>query len=211
MHSEDLSFEHMRNESAGQYDIALVTAARTGSEAAFTELHSLYAHRLYRTIFSITRNHEDAEDALQDALLRACLALDSFEGRSKLLSWLTRIAINSALMTLRKRRVRHEASFELLPWSEDEAPHLQIRDPSPNPEEACLQLERKHCVVHAVTKLKPAFRSVVELQMSRECSTKEIARSLDVSVATVKARLYRARRRLATRIQNEAQMKPIRV
>ena len=84
---------------AGDEDLLL--AARGGSHAAFAELQKIYSHRLYKRILSITRNREDAEDALQDTFLRAYLALPSFEGRSRFSSWLTRIGINSALMILR--------------------------------------------------------------------------------------------------------------
>ena len=100
------------NENAASRDLELVAAARIGSSAAFQELQSRYSRRLYRRIQSITRNHEDAEDALQETFLRAYLALDSFEGRSQFASWLTRIAINSALMVLRVRRRRAEVSLE---------------------------------------------------------------------------------------------------
>jgi RNA polymerase sigma-70 factor (ECF subfamily) len=207
MHSANLSLESIGNELASQSDLRLVRTARAGSEVAFAELHRLYAHRLYRIIFAITKNHEDAEDALQNALLRAYLALGTFEGRSKLFSWLTRIAINSALMTLRKRRTSRETTFESLSSSEDEVPQFQVKDPSPNPEESCLQLERTRSMARAMTKLEPALRDVIQLQMSRECSMKELARSLDVSVAAVKARLHRARRRIALRTHKEARMK----
>ncbi len=202
MHSADLSLQYSENELVGQSDLGLVAAARAGSDAVFAELHRRYAHRLYRTIVSITKNHEDAEDVLQETMIRAYLALDSFEGRSKLYSWLTRIAINTSLMALRKRRVRSEASFESLSFSEDEAPQLQIKDPRPNPEESCLQSEASFRMAHAMAALKLPLRTVMQIQMSQECSIKEIAHSLDVSIATVKARLFRARRRLAKRMQS---------
>ncbi|HEY5253197.1 MAG TPA: sigma factor, partial [Acidobacteriaceae bacterium] len=83
---------------AAQRDEQLVSAAKAGSDEAFAELQNLYAQRLYSTIIRITKNHEDAEDALQDTFLRVYLALCSFEGRSSFYSWVTRIAINSALM-----------------------------------------------------------------------------------------------------------------
>ena len=142
--------------------------------------------------------------------MRAFLALASFEGRSKLLSWLTRIAINSSLMTLRKRRVRREDSFECLSCGEDEVQQLQIKDPSPTPEELCLQLERTLRVANAVAQLKPPLRTVMEIRLNRECSMKEIAESLDVSLPAVKARINRARRRLTKRMQNEARILPAR-
>src|SRR5580692_8918722 len=100
MNSADFSLRYIENHSVGQSDLGLVMAAQAGSEAAFAELHRLYAHRLYKRIFLITKNHEDAEDVLQETLMRAYLALASFEGRSQFLSWLTRIAINNSLMAL---------------------------------------------------------------------------------------------------------------
>ena len=88
------------DDGAASRDLELVAAARAGSNAAFEELQSRHSRRLFRRINFITRNHEDAEDALQETFLHAYLALDSFEGRSQFASWLTRIAINSALMVL---------------------------------------------------------------------------------------------------------------
>src|SRR5258708_206732 len=90
----------------------LVSAAQAGSSSAFGELRDIYSPRVYRQLLTITKNREDAEDALQDAFLRAYLAIHAFEGRSTFYSWLTRIAINSALMILRKRRTRPEISFD---------------------------------------------------------------------------------------------------
>ena len=187
---------------------ASVAAVPAESEAAFAELHRLYARRLFSTIFSIMKNHEDAEDVLQETLMRAYLALGSFEGRSKLYSWLTRIAINSSLMALRKRRVRREASFEPLSCCEDEMPQFQIKDPSPNPEESYLQLERSLRTLNAMAELELPLRTVLQIQMSRECSIREIARSLDLSEASVKSRLHRARRRLAKRTQSGTRILP---
>jgi RNA polymerase sigma-70 factor, ECF subfamily len=202
MHSAELSFDYVANGLASQSDLRLIAAARAGSEMAFAELHRLYARRLYRKILSITKNHEDAEDVLQETLMRAYMGLASFEGKSKLISWLTRIAINSSLMSLRKRRARREASFDSSSCNEDETTQLQIKDSSPNPEEFCLQRERSRRVVHALAGLKPPLRTVVQIQLNEECSLKEIAESLNVSVAAVKARLHRARRRLAQRVQD---------
>ena len=116
-------------------DLELVAATRAGSNAAFEELQSRYSRRLYRRIQFITRNHEDAEDALQETFLRAYLALDSFEGRSRFASWLTRIAINSALMVLRKRRSRPEVQFEPLPDSGEPSQTVDVRDAALNPEQ----------------------------------------------------------------------------
>jgi RNA polymerase sigma-70 factor, ECF subfamily len=201
MHSKDPA-----TKPASGSDTELLRAARAGSEAAFAELHRLYARRLYRKIYSIMKNHEEAEDVLQDTLMRAFAAIDSFEGRSKLLSWLTRIAINNSLMALRKRHIRREAGLEVLSLSDDEVLPLQVQDSSPDPEQTCIHRERRLYVARAVADLKPAFRTVLEIQLSRECSMKELARALDVSVPTVKSRLCRARRDLAECAKNETRV-----
>ena len=99
----------------------VVSAAQKGRPTTFAELYAIYSRRLYRTIIAITRNPADAEDALQVTFLRAYLALDTFEGRSSVYSWLLRIAINSALMILRKRRARPEALLDPQPDAQVEA------------------------------------------------------------------------------------------
>src|ERR1700733_12206907 len=114
---------------------AIVLAAQAGSPAAFTELHSIYSGRLYKTILSITRNPHDAEEALQETFLRAYLAIKTFEGKSKISTWLTRIAVNSALMILRKQRGRSEVLFDPQPDDRCEAIAFELRDSTPNPEE----------------------------------------------------------------------------
>jgi RNA polymerase sigma-70 factor, ECF subfamily len=199
MHSTESSLRVAQ--VVGPSDSTLVTGMRGGSEAAFVELYRIYAGRLYRVIFSITKNREDAEDVLQETMIRAFLAINSFEGKSKLLSWLTRIAINASLMALRKRRIRCEAGLGSLLSNGDDVLEDQIEDPKPTPEDLCLQRERHFQITRAISALKPPLRRVIEIQMRRECSMNELAGSLDVSLATVKARLYRARQRVAKRMR----------
>jgi RNA polymerase sigma-70 factor, ECF subfamily len=175
-------------------DESLILAARSGSHAAFAELQRTYSQRVYKRILSITRNREDAEDALQDTFLNAYLALSSFEGKARLSSWLTRIGINSALMILRRRRCRPETSFEQ--DSEGDAPYVDVRDEALNPEQLCDQQQRCHEIRCALQRLDPKSRVAMGIRVSEEHSMKEIANDLGVSVASVKARLHRARKRL---------------
>lgn len=177
-------------------DLALVAAAQSGSAAAFAELREVYSPRVYRTIFAITKNHEDAEDASQDAFLRAFLALKNFEGRANFYSWLTRIAINSALMLLRKRRSRPELSFANGSEHNEELQAFEFPDASPTPEQICEQRQRQIRLMRAIRKLEPRLRAVVEIQMRHDCSVRDIAEMLQISEAAVKSRLYRARARL---------------
>jgi len=194
----DITFHGINgNEVAASRDLELVAAARAGSNAAFEELQSRYARRLYRRIQSITRNHEDAEDALQETFLHAYLALDSFEGRSQFASWLTRIAINSALMVLRRRRTRAEVPFEPSPESGEPALTVDVRNTTLNPEQVYDQRQRSYYASRAISKLNINLRTPMALWIEKECSIKEVAGTLDLSMAAVKSRLYRARKQLA--------------
>jgi RNA polymerase sigma-70 factor, ECF subfamily len=176
----------------------IVAAAQSGSPAAFGELHSIYSRRLYQTIYSITRNPHDAEEALQDTFLRAYLAIKTFEGKSKVYSWLTRIAINSALMVLRKRRVRSEVLFPPQPDDRGEVMAFEVRDPTPNPEELSILHQRQHRTLRAIHRLSPHLRVPIRMQLTRGWSIGEISRALNISEAAVKSRLYRARLQLST-------------
>ena len=184
------------NHEATEREEELVLTAKAGSHTAFGELQKIYSHRLYSRILSITRNREDAEDALQETFLRAYRALPAFEGRSKFLSWLTRIAINSALMVIRKHRSRREMSFEQQLGVEDDSLFLDVRNDAPDPEELCDQKQRSRAILHAIDRLDPNLRIPLYIWISQEHSIKEIAQTLGISLASAKSRLHRARKRL---------------
>jgi RNA polymerase sigma-70 factor, ECF subfamily len=184
-------------------DSELISAALTGCSDAFAELQRLYSRQLYNTILRITRNREDAEDVLQDTFLRAYLALRNFERRSSVCSWLTRIAINSALMLLRKRRNRPELSFDLAGEPEDGVMHLEPKDPCLDPEQVCDQRQRCANIHRAVDQLHASLREPLQSRMTHGSSLDELARKFDITEAAVKSRLFRARTRLnATRTLN---------
>lgn len=175
----------------------LILAARSGCRAAFNELWDLYSRRIYRTTLSITKNEQDAEDALQDSFLRAFLALESFEGRASFYTWLTRIAINSALGILRKRRRRPETSLNSMSQQEEESAFEELRDLVPNPEQIFEQQQRHAKLMQAIHKLPASLREAVQTRIAEDCSAKEVARQLNISEVAAKSRLYRASTRLA--------------
>jgi len=175
----------------------LVAAARSGSAAAFAELREIYAQRVYRKLLTITKNREDAEDALQDTFLRAYLALHAFEERASFYSWVTRIAINSALMILRRRRIGPEVSFDRRGETGEEIPCFEFKDTGPGPEHICVHRQRYARMLRSIRKLQPRLRQVIEMRMMDNCSAREIAEALQISEAAVKSRLSRARARLA--------------
>lgn len=147
----------------------LVAAARSGSAAAFAELREIYVRRVYRKLLTITNNREDAEDALQDTFLRAYKALHTFEERASFYTWVTRIAINSALMILRKRRVRSEVSFDRPSETEEDFQNFDLKDTGPTPEHICVHRQRYAHLLRSIGKLQPRLRQVIELQMLDDC------------------------------------------
>ncbi len=171
----------------------LVSMAKLGDRDAFVELSKPYCDRILRTIFHITRNWHDAEDALQDAMLRAFSHLKDFEGKSSFSTWVTRIAINSALMMLRKKRVCQEIPFEGIDGSGGNYESREPKSPAADPETQLARKQREELLNDAILRLPQLLREVVELRQSRGYSTKEIAQALHISVPAVKSRLSRAR------------------
>lgn len=170
----------------------LLSAARLGNRDAFVELCNRHSKKILPRVYQITKNWEDAEDVLQDSLLKAFVHLEGFEGRSSFSSWLTSIAINCALMLLRKRR---GSQISLDHFQDDAQTRLswEPRDLGETPEGRYARQEREELLRSAIHRLPAIFREVVELRHTQECSTSEIAQALGISVAAAKSRLLRAR------------------
>jgi RNA polymerase sigma-70 factor (ECF subfamily) len=186
-------------ESASRRMDPLVTAVQAGVPEAFAQLYATYSPRLYRTIIAITKNPEDAQDALQETFLRAHLRGHAFEGRSSIYTWLSRIAINSTLMILRKRRTCPEVLFDPQPDHRCEPIFFEVRDSAPNPEEAYDLRQRQTKTLRAIRRLDPKLQAAIRMQMKHEWSVKEISQALNISESAAKSRLYRARQQLSTR------------
>jgi RNA polymerase sigma-70 factor, ECF subfamily len=181
-------------------DELLVVRAKAGDTSAFIELRERHSTKVLRILLRITRNREDAEDALQESFLKAFRYLNGFENRSSFSSWLTRIAINSALMALRKRKACKEVSID----SADDREifgRLEPLDLSEDPERRCARCEREDLLNGAILQLGPALREVIRLSQMKECSMRELAESLGISLPAAKSRLLRARRALRTILQ----------
>lgn len=173
-------------------DDSLVLVAKSGDHDAFMELRRRHAKKLLPRIYRITRSWEDAEDVLQDSFLKAFVHLKSFEGRSSFSSWLTRIAINSALMMLRKRRVV-EISIDSTAAEGESWTGWELPDHGKNPEEAYVQRELEQHLHHATRQLRPALQRVVHLRRTEGYSASEIAAVLGISPSAAKSRLMRAK------------------
>jgi RNA polymerase sigma factor (sigma-70 family) len=171
----------------------LIAAAKTGRRAAFGELCERHVKKVFRVIHRIMRNREDAEDAVQDSFLNAFLHLRDFDGRSRFATWLTRIAINSALGKLRKRRRTREVPMDEPSPGVERGPDYEVPDSAPNPEETYRLHERKKRVSTAIDGLRPRVRTVVEFHQLKEYSLQETAQILGISTAAAKARMFHAR------------------
>lgn len=171
----------------------LVEKAKAGDQQAFTDLVSRYKRKIYRLAKNITRNDEDAEDVLQDAFLKAYEHLDTFEGNSRFYTWIVRIAVNEALMKLRKRRGDREVSLDEPVALGEEEVKREIAVWEDNPEQRYSREEMQQILNEAVDGLKEDFRTVFVLRDIEELSTEETAEALNISIPAVKSRLLRAR------------------
>ena len=178
---------------------ALVAAAKAGNAKAFEELVNRYEHKIFRLAQNITQNREDAEDVMQEAFLKSFSNLDRFQGNSRFYTWLVRIAVNEALMKLRKRRPNQVSLDEPVETAEDSMPR-EIEDWGPSPEQRYAQTQLQEILSGAIAELDPAFRIVFLLRDVEELSTEETAELLGLSVPAVKSRLLRARLRLRQRL-----------
>jgi RNA polymerase sigma-70 factor (ECF subfamily) len=194
---QDLPIENADELTARRED-PLVMAVQAGVPEAFAQLYAMYSPRVYGTIIAITKNPKDAQDALQETFLRAHLKVHAFEGRSSIYSWLSRIAINSALMILRKRRTRPELLFDPQPDDRYETIFFEPTDPAPNPEEAYDLHQCQVKILRAIGRLDPNLLAPIRMQLKHGWSVREISQALNISEAATKSRLYRARQRLST-------------
>lgn len=181
-------------------DAALVARARDGDPAAFEELVQKYERKVFRLAKNITNNDEDAEDVLQDTFLKAYSHLDGFQGHSKFYTWLVRIAVNEALMKLRKRKSDRTVSLDEGIDTGEETMVREIAVWEDDPEQRYSQEEIRTILNDAISALRPAFRTVFILRDIEEMSTEETANLLDLSIPAVKSRLLRARLQLRERL-----------
>src|SRR5215471_13883284 len=181
-------------------ELKLVHAAKAGDISAFEELVKRYDRNVFRIAQHITQNREDAEDVVQDAFLKAFSNLGQFQGQSKFYTWLVRIAVNEALMKLRRRRPERMVSLDEEVKTEDDSLPREVADWSPNPEQQYTQAELRDILTRTIQGLPPSFRTVFVLRDVEGLSTEETADALELSVPAVKSRLLRARLQLRDRL-----------
>ena len=181
-------------------ELPLVERARAGDAAAFSELVERYERKIYRLAKHITQNDEDAEDVLQESFLKAYSHLDSFHGESKFYTWLVRIAVNEALMKLRKRKSDKTVSLDEPQDTGEDLVAREIAVWEDDPEKKYSREELADILSKAVDSLKPSFRTVFVLRDIEELSTEDTAETLGISIPAVKSRLLRARLQLREKL-----------
>jgi RNA polymerase sigma-70 factor (ECF subfamily) len=144
----------------------------------------------------ITNHNDDAEDILQEAFLKAYKALPNFRGEAQMSTWLTAIVRNTALEHLRGQRGRIFLSIEYVSGNDNEVVAMDFPDPRHNPEDACERREMEDLLHGEVDKLNRSCRQVIEKCVLQEQPQLEVANALKIKVATVKARVFRAKRML---------------
>jgi len=174
-------------------DDRLTLAAKSGNGSAFVELSRRHSKRIQLRIYRILGNWEDTEDAIQDSLLKAFKHLDQFRGTCKFSTWLMRIAINSALMVLRKRKAHPETSYDSAADSAEPKELWECPDVSAGPERLCVDREAQELLRGAIRRLPWSYRTVLELFYFKDWSTDETAQAMGISIAAAKSRLLRAR------------------
>jgi RNA polymerase sigma-70 factor (ECF subfamily) len=187
--------------SLAEFDEAAVVAqAREGDARAFSELVRRYEGKIFRLAQHITQNREDAEDVLQETFMKAYEHLDQFQGNSKFYTWIVRIAVNQALMKLRRRKTDRSVSLDETIDTGEDTVVREIAAWDEDAEERYSREELGQILDTAVQSLDPPYRSVFQLRDIDELSTEETADALSLSVPAVKSRLLRARLQLREKL-----------
>ena len=200
----EISKRAVASSSDAAADEELVAAAKNGDELGFESLAKRHQRRIFALAFRYTRVREDAEDIVQETFRKAFVHLQKFEGKFSFSTWLTRIAINEALMSLRRRRALHEVLADDSSGDNGTTPGVDLADASPDPEAAYLQKEQARIVSAAIRHLRPGMRRAVELRELGELSTRETAGLMGLSVAAIKARVFHARKELGKALRYQA-------
>lgn len=182
-------------------DIALATEAKQGDKGAFTELVNRYAQRVFRVARHITKNDQDAEDVLQDTFLKAYSRLGQFEGNAKFYTWIVRVAVNEALMRMRRGKNRVTVSLDQELETSDGAIQRELPAETESPEESLSRTELRESLTQAIDSLSEIYRPVFVLRDVEGLSTEETAEMLNLSLPAVKSRLLRARLQLRQKLR----------
>jgi RNA polymerase sigma-70 factor (ECF subfamily) len=188
--------EPVRRRTFAREEYEFLAAAKSGDSAAFESLCKQAASRVFHVARRMMRNNEDAEDVLQESFQQAFVHLKSFNGDSRFSTWLTRIAINTALMKLRKKNPLRDVSLDESAETEEPSYRIDVVNLGLNPEQLCAQEEQQRILSEALNALTPGMRKAIELRELDERSTEETAQIMGISVSAVKARVFHGRKKL---------------
>ncbi len=185
-------------------DSTLVAATKNRENHAFEFLVKRHETKIFAIAFRITRNREDAQDVVQQSFYKAFVHLDSFQGKSSFSTWLPRIAINEALMCLRKNRTLSEVSFEDMETERETVFPTETVDTGEGPAEIYEQHEKQRIFFQAMNQLNSELRKTLFLRLE-DGTLEETAEILGVATGTLKARLFRARQQLRVLLARDPQ------
>ncbi len=188
--------------TAAREGYAFLAAAKRGDSAAFEILYKQSANTVFRVARRMMRNNEDAEDVVQESFQQAFIHPKSFNGDSRFSTWLSRIAINAALMKLRKKHHLRDVSLDESDETEQPSSRIDVEDQGLNPEQLYAQRERERILSEAMNGLTPGMRKAIELRELGERSTEETARIMGIPAAAVKARVFHGRKKLRERLKH---------
>lgn len=200
MNREQLNGARQRVIAKEEY--AFVVAAKRGDSVAFEILCKQSENKVFHMARRMMRNNEDAEDVVQESFQQAFIHLKSFNGDSRFSTWLSRIAINAALMKLRKKHRLWDVSLDESAETEEPSARIEVEDQGPSPEQLYAQQEQQRILSEAMNQLTPGMRKAIELRELDERSTEETARIMGISVGAVKARVFHGRKKLRERLNH---------
>ena len=173
-------------------DLVLVEEALSGSQDAFKLLLKKHREAIYHVILKIVHNPQEAEDLVQETFMKAFISLSSYRSQYKFTTWLYRIAANSSIDYLRKKKIAAFSLDEQIPTTKGTLT-LEVADWTYNPEIDLVAKQKRFSIDQAIRALPKRYREVVILRHKEEKTYEEIAAILGIPVGTVKARIFRAR------------------
>ncbi len=200
---ESPSLPALATASERMADAELAVRAAGGDQLAFECIMRRHNRLLFRTARSILQSDAEAEDAMQDAYLRAWRALGGFRAEARLSTWLVRIVINESLGRMRRRGAQVIPLEPANPSDEHQSPAWEEDDPEQRPERMAIRAEMRRVMEARIDTLPEAFRSVFMLRAVEEMSVEEVASVLEIPEATVRSRFFRARSLLREGLSRE--------
>ena len=185
-----------------KYDLELVARANNGDQKAYAELMTRYKDAIYFMLLKMINNKTDAEDLTIEAFGKAFKNLSQYSPHYAFSTWLFKIASNNCIDYLRKKRSNVISIDRNFVDGKDTEPQVQLRDETPDPEENLIRSQKAVLMRTIVQKLKPRYRTLIELRYFKEYSYEEISEELGLPLGTVKAQLFRARELLYNTLKN---------